>query len=188
MRRAHTIFLTASVVACGGESGTGTAAAPPTFVGSDVCASCHRAEAELWRGSHHDLAMQEATPESVLGDFGGMSYRGRGAAWTFVRRDGAFFAREEGPEPVAHRVAYTFGVSPLQQYLAEFPGGRYQVLPIAWDSRRAADGGQRWFDVRAGRGWGGPGRGRCGPATGRSGRGCRSECRWAHRNTGPDPT
>ncbi|MDE2980242.1 MAG: multiheme c-type cytochrome [Gemmatimonadota bacterium] len=150
MRRAHTIFLTASVVACGGESGTGTAASLPTFVGSDVCASCHSAEAELWRGSHHDLAMQDATPESVLGDFGGVSYEGGGAAWTFVRRDGAFLAREEGPEPVAHRVAYTFGVSPLQQYLVEFPGGRYQVLPVAWDSRPAADGGQRWFDVREG--------------------------------------
>ncbi len=150
MRRAHTICLTASLVACGGESGTGAAGSPPTFVGSDVCASCHSAEAELWRGSHHDLAMQDATPESVLGDFGGASYEGGGTAWTFVRRDGAFFASEEGPEPVDHRVAYTFGVFPLQQYLVEFPGGRYQVLPIAWDSRPAVDGGQRWFDVRAG--------------------------------------
>lgn len=169
MRRAHTICLTASLAACGGDSGTGAAASPPTFVGSAVCASCHRAEADLWRGSHHDLAMQYATPASVLGDFGGVSYEGGGAVWTLVHRDGAFFAREEGPEsagqapedpgealvgprnePVDHRVAYTFGVFPLQHYLVEFPGGRYQVLPIAWDSRPAADGGQRWFDVRAG--------------------------------------
>lgn len=155
MRRAHTICLTASLVACGGESGTGAAASQPTFVGSAVCASCHLAEADLWRGSHHDLAMQDATPESVLGNFGGVSHEGGGAAWTFVRRNGAFFAREEGPEsprnePVDYRVAYTFGVFPLQQYLVESPGGRYQVLPIAWDSRPAADGGQRWFDVRAG--------------------------------------
>ena len=156
MRRAYTIWLTAPLVACGGENGTGAAASPPNFVGSDVCASCHRAEAELWRGSHHDLAMQEAAPASTLGDFGGVSYEGGGAIWTFVRRDGAFVAREERPEslrnePVEHRVAYTFGVFPLQQYLVEFPGGRYQALPIAWDSRPAAAGGQRWFDVRAGK-------------------------------------
>ena len=176
MRRAHTFCLTASLAACGGESGTRAAASPPDFVGSDVCASCHQAEAELWRGSDHDLAMQEATSESVLGDFGGARYEGGGATWTFVRRDGTFVAREEGQEslrqapenprqapegprqgparppnePVDHRVAYTFGVLPLQQYLVEFPGGRYQVLPTAWDSRPAADGGQRWFDVRAG--------------------------------------
>ena len=162
MRRAQTICLIASLVACSGESGKGAAVSPPSFVGGDVCASCHRTEAELWQGSHHDLAMQDATPESVLGDFGAVSYEGDGAAWTFVRRDGAFFAREEAPEgprmalagprnePVDHRVAYTFGVFPLQQYLVEFPGGRYQVLPIAWDSRPAAAGGRRWFDVRAG--------------------------------------
>ena len=29
----------------------------------------------------------------------------------------------------------------------EFPGGRYQVLPLCWDSRPAAEGGQRWFHI-----------------------------------------
>src|SRR5712671_6512856 len=32
-----------------------------TFVGSDTCAGCHGAEAQLWRGSQHQLAMQHAT-------------------------------------------------------------------------------------------------------------------------------
>src|SRR5258705_17724 len=44
-----------------------------TFVGREVCESCHAAEAERWRGSHHDLAMKEATEKSVLGDFEGAS-------------------------------------------------------------------------------------------------------------------
>ena len=30
-------------------------AAAATFVGSETCAGCHRAEAELWRGSQHKL-------------------------------------------------------------------------------------------------------------------------------------
>ncbi|MCP5093181.1 MAG: tetratricopeptide repeat protein, partial [Gammaproteobacteria bacterium] len=45
------------------------------------------------------------------------------------------------------RVAYAFGVTPLQQYLVEFPGGRMQALPYAWDSRAGEDGGQRWYHL-----------------------------------------
>jgi len=35
----------------------------------------------------------------------------------------------------------------LQQYLVEFPGGRLQTLPFAWDTRPEEQGGQRWFHV-----------------------------------------
>ena len=45
------------------------------------------------------------------------------------------------------RIKYTFGVSPLQQYLVEFPDGRLQALPIAWDTRPMEQGGQRWFHL-----------------------------------------
>ena len=44
------------------------------YVGREVCASCHEAETRLWRGSHHDLAMQEATAETVLGNFDDASF------------------------------------------------------------------------------------------------------------------
>ena len=40
-----------------------------TFVGSAACAPCHPQQQELWTGSQHDLAMQPATEETVLGDF-----------------------------------------------------------------------------------------------------------------------
>ena len=60
--------------------------------------------------------------------------------------------RTDGPDGAlrAYRIAYTFGVEPLQQYLIEFPGGSYQALTIAWDSRPAAAGGQRWFHLYPG--------------------------------------
>ena len=45
-----------------------------TFVGEQVCADCHGEEAAAWCGSHHDLAMQEPTAATVLGDFGGASF------------------------------------------------------------------------------------------------------------------
>jgi Cytochrome c554 and c-prime len=46
-------------------------------------------------------------------------------------------------------IRYTFGVYPLQQYLVALPGGRLQPLPLAWDARPAAEGGQRWFVLDA---------------------------------------
>jgi phosphoserine phosphatase len=39
-----------------------------TYVGSEVCAGCRRAEADLWRCSQHKHAMAHATNRSVLGD------------------------------------------------------------------------------------------------------------------------
>ena len=56
------------------------------------------------------------------------------------------------PTALSHdyEIAYTFGVYPLQQYLIAFPGGRYQALGIAWDSRPKDQGGQRWFQLYPG--------------------------------------
>lgn len=45
------------------------------------------------------------------------------------------------------KINFTFGIFPLQQYLVKFPDGRMQALSIAWDSRPAKDGGQRWFHL-----------------------------------------
>jgi Flp pilus assembly protein TadD len=120
-----------------------------TFVGREVCGSCHQAELERWRGSHHDLAMQEATASSVLGDFNNASITHFGTTSSFSRANGGFFVRTDGPDGQLHdyEIAYTFGVHPLQQYLIAFPGGRLQALGLAWDSRPAAEGGQRWFHL-----------------------------------------
>lgn len=119
-----------------------------TYVGRAVCASCHAAEERLWTGSHHDLAMQEATAETVLGDFDTRFTHGDVTS-TFYRRDGKFFVRTEGPEGtlIDYPIAYTFGAIPLQQYLIPFPGGRFQALNLAWDSRPREAGGQRWFNL-----------------------------------------
>ena len=64
-------------------------------------------------------------------------------------RDGAFYVRIAGPdgELQDYRIAYTFGVEPLQQYLLEMPDGKIQAVSVAWDSRSADEGGQRWFHL-----------------------------------------
>jgi predicted CXXCH cytochrome family protein len=137
--------------ALAGQAGApGTAA--PAFVGAAACAGCHAREAQAVRGSDHDRAMQPAGPTTVLGDFSGARFTHRGVTSVFRRRDGTYVVRTEGPDgrPGDFEVAYTFGVRPLQQYLVPFPGGRLQVLDVAWDSRPRARGGQRWYALYPG--------------------------------------
>jgi hypothetical protein len=119
------------------------------FVGSETCAGCHQTEADLWRGSHHKLAMDHATDKSVLGDFADTSFDRYGVRSRFFRKDGKFFVETDGPDGklAVFEIKYTFGVNPLQQYLIEFPDGRLQALSIAWDSRPKEQGGQHWFHL-----------------------------------------
>ena len=120
------------------------------WAGSDACVRCHATQYEAWRGSHHDLAMQPASETSVLGAFDGRHVRHNGIASKFFRRDGAYWVETDGPDGKlqAYPVAYVFGVYPLQQYLLALPGGRLQAFSIAWDSRPAESGGQRWFRLQ----------------------------------------
>jgi len=124
-------------------------AEPPSFVGSETCASCHAAEATLWHGSQHAHAMAHATEDTVLGDFNDASFDHFGVHSRFYRKDGKFFVETDGADGklAPFEVKYTFGVYPLQQYLVEFPDGRMQALPLAWDARPKSEGGQRWFHL-----------------------------------------
>ena len=125
---------------------------PATFVGAAACAGCHAAETERWQTSHHALAMQKASATTVLGDFANATLTHHGVTTVFSRDGEKFMVRTEGLDgaPHGYEIAYTFGVSPLQQYLIAFPGGRYQALGISWDSRPKEQGGQRWFPLYPG--------------------------------------
>jgi predicted CXXCH cytochrome family protein len=126
-----------------------TVRASPQFVGSAACVDCHAKETEAWRGSHHALAMQEANASTVLGNFDNAQFKYSGIESRFFKRDGKFMVRTDGPDGklADFEIKYTFGVWPLQQYLIEFPGGRYQTLGISWDTREKGEGGQRWFHI-----------------------------------------
>jgi len=131
------------------ETSADVAPDQPTYVGVETCRNCHAEEVERWIGSHHELAMQPATDEYVLGDFDDATFDHNGVATNFYRRDGTFFTRTDGPdgEIAEFPVRYTFGVDPLQQYIVELNDGRMQALGVAWDSRGEEEGGQRWFHV-----------------------------------------
>ncbi|MFT5286152.1 MAG: tetratricopeptide (TPR) repeat protein [Planctomycetota bacterium] len=132
----------------GGDGGsakaTGRAFVATNFVGTNVCAECHAAATEAWRGSHHDLAMQHATDETVLGDFDDAAFEHLGKTTRFSRQGTDFIVNAEGADGALKdfKVAYTFGVEPLQQYLLETEDGRLQSHTVAWDVER-----QEWYSL-----------------------------------------
>ncbi|SDK12569.1 multiheme c-type cytochrome [Microbulbifer yueqingensis] len=122
---------------------------PATYVGTRTCVGCHAEQFKRWQGSHHDLAMQEANADTVLGDFDNAEFNYYGARSRFFTHNGRYMVRTDGPDgkTADYPIAYTFGVHPLQQYLVALPGGKLQALGIAWDSRKTSEGGQRWFHL-----------------------------------------
>ena len=122
------------------------------LVGSRACANCHATEYAAWQRSQHAESMQEATSNTVLARFDESTITSAGVTTKFFRRGNRYFVNTEGADGKSHdfEIRYTFGVYPLQQYLVAFPDGRIQPLPIAWDSRPATQGGQRWFHLNPG--------------------------------------
>ncbi len=114
------------------------------YVSSDTCAQCHRPEHKQWLGSHHEKALQVASAETVLGDFDHATFNYHGELTRFYKKNGKHFIHTLGPDGKRHNYAvkFTFGISPLQQYLIELPGGRLQAFTIAWDTAH-----KKWFHL-----------------------------------------
>ena len=114
-----------------------------------ACAGCHPVEQAAWSSSHHRHAMEPADVNSVLGDFGDVTFRYFGRETRFWRQGSTFQVTTENQQGKAEtfKVAYTLGYAPLQQYLVAFDDGRIQALPFAWDARPREQGGQRWFHL-----------------------------------------
>lgn len=138
-----------SLTTAQGAGGSKTSEPSAQFVGSAACSQCHAAEHTEWLGSHHAAAMQHANERTVLGNFDGAAFVKDGVETSFYRSGGKFWVRTDGPDGkiADFEIKYTFGVTPLQQYLIELPGGKLQAFGIAWDSRPAAQGGQRWYHL-----------------------------------------
>jgi len=107
-----------------------------TFTGGKACIECHQKEYHLWKGSDHDSAMAVASDTSVVGDFSNAEFTNNGITSKFYKRGGKFYVYTQGVggKMAEYQVAYTFGIRPLQQYLIPFEKGKYQCLPIAWNT------------------------------------------------------
>ncbi len=115
------------------------------YVGGAACIACHQQQGQEWRGSHHDLAMDLANPDTVLGDFSNQTLDHYGITSRMFRRGDRYFINTEGPDGAQRdfEIKYVFGVEPLQQYMVEleppYPDdpqavGRVQVLRVSWDT------------------------------------------------------
>ncbi|MCZ6785869.1 MAG: tetratricopeptide repeat protein [Planctomycetota bacterium] len=114
------------------------------FVPRASCVACHQKQYDEWVGSHHDLAMDVATAETVLADFNDTTFDHYGVTSRFFKKDGRFFVHTDGEngKMAEFEVTYVFGVEPLQQYLIDVGGGRLQTLTISWDTEK-----KRWFHI-----------------------------------------
>ncbi len=122
----------------------GTGANNIAFVNNQLCADCHLQQFNDWLGSHHERAMNPATKQYVLGNFTHTMYEDEAISAQFYTRDGQYFIKTQGKDGklTEFAVKYTFGITPLQQYLIQFPKGRLQAFTVAWDSVK-----QQWFNL-----------------------------------------
>ena len=125
------------------------AVAPATMVDEQQCQGCHSEQVKDWQGSHHQLAMQTANAETMLGDFNNVTFKAENETTRFSRKDSGFWVNAPGIDGknADFKVAYTFGIAPLQQYLIEVGEGRLQALGVAWDTEK-----HRWFHLYPGQG------------------------------------
>ncbi len=123
----------------------GVVTAPAAYVNNQRCLECHQEQAAQWQQSNHAKSMAAATSQTVLGNFANAEFRHRGITSRFFRQGDRYFVHTDGPDGklADFEVSYTFGVTPLQQYLIALPGGRLQALQIAWD-----DVHKRWFHLQ----------------------------------------
>ncbi|MFC2087491.1 tetratricopeptide repeat protein [Bacteroidota bacterium] len=124
------------------KSKRGTEVSP--WAGYQSCIECHEKEVDEWKMSHHYKAMQVANDTTILGDFNNASFTSKGITSEFFKNDSNYFVTTQGSEGEyqTYQIVYTFGYFPLQQYIVEFPRGRYQCLHMAWDSEK-----NKWFDL-----------------------------------------
>ena len=116
----------------------------PTYVGSDSCTGCHREQADLWQGSHHQLAWTAPGPQTILGDFNDAEFAHDGTLTKFRTEAGKYYVTvtEADGTTSDYPVHSVVGVAPLQQYLLETEPGRQQSFDVAWDVEK-----QQWYHL-----------------------------------------
>jgi hypothetical protein len=89
--------------------------------------------------------MKIADSLSVLANFSNSSFTSNNIKSTFFKIGNEYFVNTQGQDGEYHdyKIEYTFGVTPLQQYIVQFPNGKYQCLQTAWNTE-----GNKWFDLQ----------------------------------------
>lgn len=143
------IFRVFIVDSCSSKEAVYTELKPDhmAFVGDQSCKKCHSTEFHQWEQSQHYMSMLPPNDSTVKGDFNNVIFTADGITSRFYKKGTQFFINTEGDDGKNHdfEVKYTFGFTPLQQYLVQFPGGRLQVPRLSWDVIK-----KKWFNQYAG--------------------------------------
>jgi len=107
---------------------------PSEYTGSPACAPCHRQVYATWAASEHGLAMDDATPRSVLADFGAPPLAASDGRVVFSREGDRFWmTMEAGGASERRTVDLVLGSGRQHQvYLSWAEDGRLQMLPAIW--------------------------------------------------------
>ena len=115
------------------------------YAGSESCRECHEKFYQLWSTSFHGLAMQpytdvlareKLTPQQTDLVIGKLKYHAD-LAKGVVTEAGPKGRRE-------YKIEHALGGKNVYYFLASFPRGRLQTLPVAYDVRT-----KQWFDTAA---------------------------------------
>lgn len=122
------------------------------YAQSQACASCHAQHFESWQKTWHRTMTQDATPETVQGDFSDVTLTTLGATFHMFRDGGAYFMDvddragrmraqlpnliswplQEDGHTLRFRVDKLLGSHNMQAYLTRLSDGRVILLPLYW--------------------------------------------------------
>ena len=91
--------------------------------------------------------MELPSEKSVRGDFSGVSFVADGDSSYFYQTPSGYSVNytDISGQTDSLQIAYTFGWTPLQQYLVKTERGRYQTLRASWDAEKG-----QWFNQYSG--------------------------------------
>jgi len=118
------------------------------YVGSASCVDCHKDRHRSWEKTYHRTMTQEATADSVVGDFNGEPQTYWGYTVRPVQRNGRYyFAYYDGQTDAflnEVEIVRTVGSRRYQQYLTQtdFTEGNYYRLELLWHIED-----QRWVHL-----------------------------------------
>ncbi len=112
-----------------------------SYVGRDACRSCHTTVDTAYSGSQHEYATQLPSAQTVKAPMEGEAVSGKFVAARFEKSGEKFLVKSSAE----YAVKWTLGSSPVQQLVVETEGGRVQAFPAVFDTRKAWEGGQKWF-------------------------------------------
>jgi Flp pilus assembly protein TadD len=107
------------------------------YSGTQSCRPCHENFYQLWHDSHHGLAMQPVTADFIRTNIHVFNHTVPVGSDTFqvnLAGDTLLFVETDASGMVSsYPAVHTMGGKYTYYFLTPFPGGRLQVLPLAYD-------------------------------------------------------